>query len=66
MEVAELKILRFSLVRVTIMDKIKNEYIRRAAHVGRFGQKIREARLRGYVHRYMYEGNMMGILGDGC
>ena len=32
MEVAELKMLRFSL-GVTIMDNIRNEYIRGTAHV---------------------------------
>ena len=45
MEVAELKMLRFSL-GVTIMDKIRNEYIRGTAQVGRFGEKPREARMR--------------------
>ena len=52
MEVAELKMLRFSL-GVTRMDKIRNEYIGGTAQVGRFGEKTREARLRwyGYVRR---------------
>ena len=45
MEVADLKILRFSL-GVTRMDKIRNECIRGTAQVGRFGEKTREARLR--------------------
>ena len=45
MEVAELKMLRFSL-GVTRMDKIRNEYIRGTAQVGKFGEKTREARLR--------------------
>ena len=49
MEVAELIMLRFSL-GVTIMDNIRNEYIRGTAHVGRFGEKTREARLRWYGH----------------
>ena len=49
MEVAELKMLRFSL-GVTRMDKIRNEYIRTTAQVGRFGEKTREARLRWYGH----------------
>ena len=44
MEVAELKMLRFSL-GVTRMDKIRNEYIRGTAQVGRFGEKTRDARL---------------------
>ena len=46
MEVAELKMLRFSL-GVTRMDKIRNEYIRGTAQ---FGEKTREARLRWYGH----------------
>ena len=49
MEVAELKMLRFSL-GVTRMDKIRNEYIRGTAQVGKFGEKPREARLRWYGH----------------
>ena len=49
MEVAELKMLRFSL-GVTSMDKIRNEYIRGTAQVGKFGEKTREARLRWYGH----------------
>ena len=48
-EVVELKMLRFSL-GVTRMDKIRNEYIRGTARVGRFGQKTREARLRWFGH----------------
>ena len=47
MEVAELKMLRFSL-GVTRMDKIRNEYIRGTAQVGKFGEKTREAKLRWY------------------
>ncbi|KAK3542834.1 hypothetical protein QTP70_004639 [Hemibagrus guttatus] len=52
LEVAELKMLRFSL-GVTRLDRIRNEYIRGTAHVGRLGDKVREARLRwfGYVQR---------------
>ena len=49
MEVAELKMLRFSL-GVTRMDKIRNEYIRGTAQVGKFGEKTRQARLRWYGH----------------
>ena len=49
MEVAELKMLRFSL-GVTKMDKIRNEYIRGTAQVGKFGEKTREARLGWYGH----------------
>ncbi|MCJ8739626.1 hypothetical protein PDJAM_G00049200 [Pangasius djambal] len=39
-EVAELKMLRFSL-GVTRLDRIRNEYIRGTAHVGRLGNKVR-------------------------
>ena len=49
MEVAELKMLRLS-IGVTRMDKIRNEYIRGTAQVGRFGEKTRESRLRWYGH----------------
>ncbi|MCJ8728463.1 hypothetical protein PDJAM_G00004720 [Pangasius djambal] len=52
LEVAELKMLRFSL-GVTRLDRIRNEYIRGTAHVGHLGDKVREARLRwvGHVQR---------------
>ena len=40
MEVAELKMLRFSL-GVTRMDKIRNAYIRGTAQVGKFGENSR-------------------------
>ncbi|KAK3518329.1 hypothetical protein QTP86_018784, partial [Hemibagrus guttatus] len=52
LEVAELKMLRFSL-GVTKLDRIRNEYVRGTAHVGHMGDKIREIRLRwfGYVQR---------------
>ncbi|KAK3567244.1 hypothetical protein QTP86_015085 [Hemibagrus guttatus] len=49
LEVAELKMLRFSL-GVTRLDRIRNEYIRGTAHVGRLGEKVREARLRWFGH----------------
>ena len=41
MEVAELKIFYYYdfLLGVTRMDKIRNEYIRGTAQVGRFGEK---------------------------
>ncbi|KAK3553593.1 hypothetical protein QTP70_005766 [Hemibagrus guttatus] len=48
-EVAELKMLRFSL-GVTRLDRIRNEYIRGTAHVGRLGDKVRETRLRWFGH----------------
>ena len=49
MEVGELKMLLFSL-GLTRMDKIRNEYIRGTAQVGKFGEKTREARLRWHGH----------------
>ncbi|KAK3523772.1 hypothetical protein QTP70_010062, partial [Hemibagrus guttatus] len=49
LEVAELKMLRFSL-GVTRLDRIRNEYIRGTAHVGLLGDKVREARLRWFGH----------------
>ncbi|KAK3555247.1 hypothetical protein QTP86_011809, partial [Hemibagrus guttatus] len=49
LEVAELKMLRGSL-GVTRLDRIRTEYIRGTAHVGRLGDKVREARLRWFGH----------------
>ena len=49
MEVAELRMLRFSL-GVTRNDRIENRYIRGTAHVRRLGEKLREGRLRWYGH----------------
>ena len=43
------------------MYRIRDESIRRAAHVGRFGEKTRDAR-----RLRRYGGNVMGILGEGC
>ena len=69
MEVAEFKMLRFSL-GVTRLDKIRNEYIRGTAQVGRFGEKTRDARLRccghlrrkddGYIGRRMLRMELPG------
>ncbi|KAF7687645.1 hypothetical protein HF521_014873, partial [Silurus meridionalis] len=52
LEVAELKMLKISL-EVTMMDRKRNKFIRGTAHVGCFGDKVREARLRwfGQVQR---------------
>ena len=61
LEVAELKMLRFSL-GVTRMDKIKNEYIRGSAHVEQLGQKVRDARLRWYGHVRRREVGYIGRL----
>ncbi|KAK3556504.1 hypothetical protein QTP70_008303 [Hemibagrus guttatus] len=41
--------LRFSL-GVTRLDRIRNEFIRGTAHVGRLGDKVREDRLRWFGH----------------
>ncbi|KAK3541900.1 hypothetical protein QTP86_008111 [Hemibagrus guttatus] len=49
LEVAELKMLRFSL-GVTRLNRIRNEYIRGTAHVGRLWDKVSEARLRWFGH----------------
>ena len=58
METAELKMLRFTLGE-TRMDTTRNEYIRRIANVGRFGEKTREAILRWYGHvRRKFDGNI--------
>ncbi|RJG11798.1 hypothetical protein D4A39_16960, partial [Alcanivorax profundi] len=59
LEVAELKMLRFSL-GVTRMDRIRNEYIRGTAHVRRFRDKIREARLRWFGHVQRRESEYIG------
>ena len=49
MEVAEMKMLRFSM-GVTRKDKIRNEYIRSTVKVKQLGMKMREGRLRWYGH----------------
>ncbi|KAK3553497.1 hypothetical protein QTP70_004178 [Hemibagrus guttatus] len=59
LEVAELKMLRFSL-GVTRLDRIRNEYIRGTAHVGRLGDKLREARLRWFRHVQRRESEYIG------
>ncbi|KAK3548254.1 hypothetical protein QTP70_005812 [Hemibagrus guttatus] len=60
LEVAELKMLRFSL-GVTRLDRIRNEYIRGTAHVGHLGDKVREARLRWFGHVQRRETEEMDI-----
>ncbi|KAI5613981.1 hypothetical protein C0J50_3702, partial [Silurus asotus] len=51
LEVAELKMLRDSFsLGVTRMDRIRNKFIRGTAHAGRFGDKVREERLRWFGH----------------
>ncbi|XP_051814292.1 serine/threonine-protein kinase NLK isoform X2 [Acanthochromis polyacanthus] len=59
LEVAELKMLRFSL-GVTRMDKIRIEYIRGTAHVRGFGDKVRESRLRWFGHVQRRESEYIG------
>ncbi|MCJ8734931.1 hypothetical protein PDJAM_G00241020 [Pangasius djambal] len=59
LEGAELKMLRFSL-GVTRLDRIRNEYIRGTAHVGRLGDKVREARLRWFGHVQRRESEYIG------
>ncbi|KAK3543017.1 hypothetical protein QTP70_008702 [Hemibagrus guttatus] len=59
LEVAELKMLRFSL-GVTRLDRIRNEYIRGTAHVGRLGDKVREARLRWFGHVQRRDTSIVG------
>ncbi|MCJ8733439.1 hypothetical protein PDJAM_G00223370 [Pangasius djambal] len=59
LEVAELKMLRFSL-GVTRLDRIRNEYIRGTAHVGRLEDKVREARLRWFGHVQRRESEYFG------
>ncbi|KAK3531455.1 hypothetical protein QTP70_020536 [Hemibagrus guttatus] len=59
LEVAELKMLMFSL-GVTRLDRIKNEYIRGTAHVGRLGDKVRETRLRWFGHVQRRESEYIG------
>ena len=59
LEVAELKMLRFSL-GVTRWDKIRNEHIRGTAQVGKMGDKAREARLRWYGHVQRREEEYVG------
>ncbi|KAK3539988.1 hypothetical protein QTP70_019636, partial [Hemibagrus guttatus] len=59
LEVAELKMLSFSL-GVTRLDRIRNEYIRGTAHVGRLRGKVREARLRWFGHVQMRESEYIG------
>ncbi|KAK3540906.1 hypothetical protein QTP86_004170 [Hemibagrus guttatus] len=44
---SELEVAEFPL-GVTRLDRIRNEYIRGTAHVGRLGDKVREARLRWF------------------
>ena len=46
------------------MDKVRNEYIRGTAQVGRFGEKTREARLRWYGHLRRKDDGYIGREND--
>ena len=59
MEVAEMKMLRFSL-GVTRLDKCRNEEIRARLGVIELGAKLREARLRWMGHVYRREDDYVG------
>lgn len=59
LEVAELKMLRFSL-GVTRMDRIRNEHIRGTAQVGQFVDKVREARLRWFGRMQRRDAGYVG------
>ena len=59
MEVAEMKMLRFSL-GVTRVDRFRNEEIRERLGVIELGAKLREARLRWMGHVYRREDNYVG------
>ena len=59
LEVAELKMLRFSL-GVTRMDRIRNKVIRGTTQTGRLGEKSREARLRWFGHVQRRDSGAIG------
>ena len=59
LEVAEVKMLRLSL-GVMRMDRIRNENIRRTAHVRCFGEKVRETRLRWVGHEQRRNSEYVG------
>ncbi|XP_062865903.1 uncharacterized protein LOC134328668 [Trichomycterus rosablanca] len=59
LEVAEMKMLRFSL-GVTRMDKVRNEIIRGTAQVKQLGDKVREARLRWFGHVQRRDSEYIG------
>ena len=49
MEVAEMRMLRFSL-GLTRLDQVRNETVRNRLNVGKLSDKLRESRLRWYGH----------------
>ena len=57
--VAELKMLRFSLV-IMRMDKIKNEFVGVTAQVRQIGDKVKEARLRWCGHMQRWNAEYIG------
>ena len=69
LEAVELKMLKFSL-RVTRIDRIRNEVVKETTQTRRLGEKTREARLkwfghvqrrdRGYIGRRMLEMELPG------
>ena len=59
MEVAEMKMLRFSLGK-TRMDRVTNEVIRNTLKVGELRGKLRETRLRWYGHVLRREEDYVG------
>ena len=59
MEVAEMKMLRFS-VGVTKLDKLRNEEIRIRLGIIELEAKLREERLRWMGHMYWREDNYLG------
>ena len=59
MEVAQLKMVKWAL-RVTRKDKIRYEYVRGTAKIAKLGDKLRNARLRWYVHLKRKEEGYVG------
>ena len=60
--VAELKMIRFSLG--VGMDKIKNEFIRGAAHARQIGDKVWGARLKWYGHVQRQNAEYVTVVGS--
>ena len=51
--------LKFSL-GVTRIDRIRKKHIKRTAHVGHFGEKVRDARLRWFGHLQRRDSKYIG------
>ena len=58
LEVAELRMLQFSLGVMRLDTGIRNEHVRGIAHVGRFRKKLREAKLRWFGHVLRRDGGI--------